>query len=143
VEITFDKIAIAGGADSTPEGVRPPSGPMGLTIQGSRSVQVDEFIRGEWPSFKDRNNKATTISFSVERQHRSYGAAEIFCLTHAEDLPTIGDLVIKGRTESGAPLQRIAKNAALVDVRSSHKGVSSTHTYQFMMGELQKAKVTT
>jgi hypothetical protein len=143
VEITFNKIAIAGGADSTPEGLRPPSGPIGLSIDGQRAIQVDEFIRGEWPSFKGRGQRVTTISFSVERQHRSYGEAEIFCLTHEEDLPEVGDLIIRGRTESGAPIQRLIKNAALPVVRSTHKGVSSLHSYQFMCGEIQKAKVTT
>lgn len=139
MEILFAKKVIAGGADA--EG-SVASGPAGLALDGTRAVQVDEFIQGDHPEFIDRQNKATTISFSVVRQHESYGDAEIFCLTHAEDLPVIGDLVFRGALEDGGVLQRIARNAALVGVKSVHSaGVRTEHSYQFMFGELQKGKL--
>jgi hypothetical protein len=140
VEIKFGKFTIAGLADADGNG---PSSPSGLTFDGTRTVQVDEFIRGEHPSFTDRDNRARTVSFSAQRQHASYGEAEMFCLEHEVELPVVDDLVFRGEGELGGALQRIAKNAALVGVRSVHRGVQTTHNYQFMFGAIQKAKVTT
>lgn len=115
--------------------------PAGLTFDGSRAVQVDEFVRGDYPQFRDRGNKATTISFSVTRMHNSYGEAEIFCLEHENELPIVDDLSITGVKSNGGTIRRIAKKAALQNVRSQHRaGVTTVHSYQFLVGELVTAK---
>lgn len=115
--------------------------PAGLTFDGSRAVQVDEFVRGEYPQFRDRKNKATAISFSVTRTHESYGEAEIFCLEHENNLPIVDDLVFTGMKQGNGTIRRIAKKAALQNVRSQHRaGVTTVHGYQFLVGELTTAK---
>lgn len=139
MEIIFDKFAIAGVDDAEGSG---PSSPIEMSYDGARVVQVDEFIQGEHPDFTDRDNKTTTVIFTTVRQHESFGEAQMFCLTHGEELPTTGELIFRGVGSGGGAHQRIVKKAALLNVKSATRGVQSTHSYQFMMGKIEKAKVT-
>jgi hypothetical protein len=140
MEIKFGKFTLAGAADV--DGTTP-SSPAGMTLDGTRTIQVDEFVRGEHPAFTDRGNRVRTFSFSSYREHVSTGDAEMFCLDHEPALPATDVLTFVGRGELGGPLQRTAKDAALLSARSIQNGVETTTTYQFMFGAIQKAKVTT
>lgn len=141
MEIWFDTFQLAGDGDANGTGIRKPSGPSDVAINGSNLIQKDEFIRGEFPTFRDRGNETNALRFTVTRQHADYAAAAAFCITHKSDLPGVGNLKFIFRHFSGAVDQRLAKGAALLNVVSTQRGVSTNHTYQFEYGELQKAKV--
>lgn len=140
MEIKFGKVLLAsfGDAELSPS---KPSSPSGLDFNGQRNVQIDELVRGEHPQFRDRKNRSVALSFSVERLHASYGAAQIFCLVHNDELPVVEKLVITGEKENGGVVRRVCDEAALVAVRSVEQGVRSTTTYSFLIGELKESKV--
>lgn len=137
MEIIYNKLKLAGAGAAIGD---EPSSPSGMSFDDTRIIQEDEFIRGAHPEFKDRENLRTTFSFTVTREHESIAAAQIFCLTHRENLPGVGDLILRG-SGAGASFQRVAKNAALAAIRHSEMGIETTHTYQFMVGELVKTTI--
>lgn len=109
--------------------------PANLVIDGGRILQIDDLVRATHVSIKDRSNKSTTISFSVNREHKSYADAQVFCLEHNEELPGVGALRIDMRKDNGGLIARLCERAGLQGVRTYHKGCRTESSYVFICGE--------
>jgi hypothetical protein len=139
MEIKFGKFLLAGDGDAMREGA--PSSPSRLAIDGQTVIQIDEFVRGEHPEYRDRGNRSVALRFTSERLHRSYGDAEIFCLTHNDELPAVEKMVLIGTRANGGKVQRVCERAARVGTQTSHVGIRTTTHYTFLLGELKEARI--
>jgi hypothetical protein len=133
VKFTFEKYVLSDDGQMSP---------ASLVLDGSRVIQVDELVRGGHLSIIDRQNKATRISFSVNREHASYSAAQQFCVEHNDALPGTGELLIEMRKDNGGLVSRVCKNAGLQSVRSVHRGCRTETAYVFVCGEFIVPKST-
>jgi hypothetical protein len=108
-------------------------------INGSRVLQISEFLRANHVRIRDRKNLRLTISFSVTRKHATVDECEAYVLTHAENVPGSG--LVKFTTRSGS-LSRFLDASAIQTVDSSYDGLTSRHSYQMIGGEMLTEKPT-
>jgi hypothetical protein len=101
--------------------------PVGLTVAGTKEVQVAQFLRGALGRVWDRGNKRITLSWQQTRTHASVSAAQIFAATHADDIST-GEASASITTTGGTAMQL---EAAVLDLPQlvSYAGVKTVHRY--------------
>ena len=80
--LTYSMKIILASTILNPNGERPKS----LTIRTSRRTKTESVIGAVNAIVFDRGNSSTTASFEIIRSHPSEEAAEIFAMSHAEDL---------------------------------------------------------
>jgi len=70
------------------------AGPINFRYHPRVAPQVEPILRGANVEIFDRGNRRTDISFSVSRLCASIGAAEVYCMQHADDVLAKGTLHI-------------------------------------------------
>lgn len=124
MRIKFANIWISGGGLE---------GPSGLSVNGDQVIDDAQFFRALATTHYARGNDSTSISFSVEREHASTKAAEVYVLMHRKNLPKEGDCVFY----CGAPgdEQEVALiGAVLSTTGGSYLGRSTRLTYTIQGG---------
>lgn len=112
-----------------------------LRIEAVRSVQVDEGVRAEQVSTRDRMNRQTSMSFTTSREHASLAAAFTFTVEHAEAvLGRSGVLEVETLQTTGAPSVRFMRRALVTTVRVAQVGVRTFASYQIIGGKLSKKR---
>lgn len=99
--------------------------PKGLRVTGKRNPQLGKFLRAAGAKFFPRYNRVTTISFTVQRGHDTYGQAELFAASHDAAVPEVGDIVLTAH--DGSAVTWVA--GACTDCDSKHEGVLTTTDY--------------
>lgn len=111
-------------------------GPTNLTPVSMRRVEVNEFVQGIYAKPKNRGNTLNQLSFTVQKEHSSYTAAQLYLFFLNETIPTTGTvdieledqathLVIRDATVELAPLPLI--------------GILSTVTFTLKFGKISEA----
>lgn len=124
MRIKFANIWISGGGLE---------GPSGLSVNGDQVIDDAQFFRALAATHYARGNDSTSISFSVEREHASTKAAEVYVLMHRKNLPKEGDCVFY----CGAPgdEQEVALLGAVLSITGgSYLGRSTRLTYTIQGG---------
>jgi len=114
-----------------------PERPKNITINGQLLTQPGRFLRGTQRRMFNRNNKGTTITFEIAREHASQIAAEDYLLIHSAGLPESGLC----RLTAEDPELDIARNfdlenATLSADTSRQVGVTTVHTYTIEGGKI-------
>ncbi|PTY02567.1 hypothetical protein DB346_08445 [Verrucomicrobia bacterium LW23] len=110
------------------------TGPDQFDISGVDAEQMVQLIRGASTQFYDRENRQTTMSFTVSRLHASLMAAEFWLITHERDVPRRGLVTIRVRNPSGGQEASAYLAGAMLTPRSGYSGLTTLHTYQLRGG---------
>lgn len=109
-------------------------GVSGWQLDGERDVQVIKGIRAVEVTPVDRQNTATSLKFTVTRDHDTIEAAELFAMTHELELANKGVLVMTA--SAGQANQAVVYlKAQLKNVSVKYEGMLSMTTYTFMGGK--------
>jgi len=105
-----------------------------VSINGEQVVDEVAFFRALARTVYARGNRRTQISFTVEREHGSLRAAEVFLLTHYGSLPTEGDVVFV--CGEGTDTQNVALLGAVLEAmpQGIYRGRSTRVTYSVAGG---------
>lgn len=94
-----------------------------LSLRASRSAQVTSRIRAASADVYDRGNLIYTLSFDVSRIHATLAAAELYLIDHPAAVPPSGTLTLTTAANTRT------FDAVLLDISSSHVGLTTRHTY--------------
>jgi hypothetical protein len=111
-------------------------GPASLCPVPIRRIDVNEFVQGIYAKPKNRGNTLNQLPFTVQKEHASYTAAQLYLFFLNENIPLTGEvdieledqathLVIRDATVEIAPLALI--------------GVLSTVTFTLKFGKISEA----
>ena len=114
----------------------------GLDLDQERQVQVSESVRAYAVQALPRQNRATTLGFSVTRQHANAAAAASWLVGHEATIPDTGLLTMIGLGASGQRVERYLANAVLTSIRGKIIGVSTIQDYRFTGGSFSPTKPT-
>ena len=106
-----------------------------VVINGKRSTQVLQYLRGAYAKPVNRGNLHHTISFSVSREHSSNAAALKYNLLHTASMPEAG-LVKFQLTDDALVEKRYLKDAQLLVTSAKVLGVRSIINYQIQGGKI-------
>lgn len=110
------------------------SGPSNLVIEWDAQLEEAGSVKGEYVSILDRKNKATRISFNVQREHDSVMDAELFILQHVKNVPSKANIELRaGDTSSAASV--FFRDAGIKTGKCSHIGLRTFHSYNIVAGK--------
>lgn len=132
MKILLGNFSLAAGGAESPEDLR---------IEGRREVQTVALLRAADSLVLARGNRQLSVSFSVTREHRTYGAAEGFLLAHAATLPTGGTVTFVCEDAHGAQVRYTAQAAAVRSDLGTQRGVTTTHAYLLLCGPISGGSV--
>jgi hypothetical protein len=112
-------------------------GPGGLTVDVSRTSQIDDVIRGFTRLVRARQNRLTTVTFEVNRLHKNVSDAERFCLDHDADVPENGTLTAV-TDKDGTPATRVMEQCEVQDVSCRMTGATTWVAYRIVGGAFKK-----
>jgi len=112
----------------------------GLDLDQGRQVQVSDSVRAKAVTALPRQNRTTTITFSVTRHHANAAAATSWLVGHEATIPDTGLLTVIGLGASGQRIERYLGGAALTGIRGKIIGVSTIQEYHFTGGSFSSTK---
>ena len=101
--------------------------PAGLHHTAVRQIQVGEYVRSDVVDIFDRQNRKDEITFRVTRLHANAEAAELFVVTHPDELASDGTLIMESSTMS-----RSMSGAVISRVECYHLGATSHSEYNIV-----------
>jgi hypothetical protein len=101
-----------------------------ITYGGGPRIQTAAPVRARSARQLSRGNWQQEISFTVQREHATLAACEVYKFQHQQALALAGNqsLVLRG------PIKATYLNAALRSVKASSIGVRSVMEYTFVGG---------
>ena len=127
MKIFIEDFCLAGGGEA---------GPRELTVNGERQVQSVPALRGGVAGILPRGNRVNTVTFAAVRTHASHAAAEAFLLEHAALLPAGGALGFRCEGAGGGEARYRATASVVASERGSRNGLTTTHHYKIVCGEI-------
>lgn len=113
--------------------------PEGLSIDGSRKIQIAEFLRATEAEPIGRGNRLRRISFSVTREHADHYTAMIWALDHESELPENG--IVSFEFQGGGNKTLYLHHGQLETHRVSPIiGCSTIHSYNLVGSKFDKEK---
>lgn len=107
--------------------------PSDLTVNGQRIVEGVPLARALAQRTANRGNAATTVSFTITRQHATVATAELFTLVHFGQLPAEGNVTfLLGEVAEETAV--VLAGAVLEAVPRRHNGVTTITTYTLRGG---------
>ena len=132
MKILIDNFSLAAGGTESPEDLR---------IEGRREVQAVALLRAATATVLPRGNRLNTISFTITREHDTYGDAESFLFAHAATLPASGTVSFYCEDLGGAQVLYTAQAAAIRSDLGTQRGVTTRHAYVVACGPLTGGSV--
>jgi hypothetical protein len=117
-------------------GTKPTEGVSGGAISHSRIMEAIARIRADSMRYRPRQNAAHQITFAINREHDSEGAAALYWLTHAQSLPDSCDVRFRVQRFSGDIFAEVLLEDAIVTAQAGEwAGCSTTFNYQILGGK--------
>ncbi len=110
--------------------------PTNLSVDQSRETQVAQGLRWTKKKVFDRQNKQTTVTFEVIREHDNFGAAQDYIISHGLAVPNNG--LVEFRCLNGT--SRWLQASSCQTLKSNHTGNTTFHTYSLVGGEISATK---
>ncbi len=132
MKILLGNFSLAAGGTESPEDLR---------IEGRREVQAVALLRAASAAVLPRGNRLVTVSFTVTREHASYGDAESFLFAHAATLPASGTVSFFCEDADGGQTLYTAGAAAVRSDLGTQRGITTRHTYQLACGPLTGGQI--
>ncbi len=127
MKISIGNISLANGHDHKEE-------PYDFSLHHTRQTQMATPLRSNSSKWYDRGNQTITITFSVTKQHTSVEAAQQYVIQHAIELNNLSSQLII--VEEPSQKQFILLDAVMSEITSSSTGITSTHFYKIIGGNL-------
>lgn len=134
LEVEFAGISLCDGA-SRGKGVF--AGPNGYSLDDEIIVEAPPSLRGTSRTPRNRGNLLNRMTLVVQREHNDVDDAEYFLLTWKRAVPRNGTLTLIVTSAGGATAKQYIDGAVLQSSRHTYKGCRTTHTFNFVGGELQ------
>lgn len=109
-------------------------------VDAHRIIERQDYPEAEEQKVFDRFNNWKGFSFVATRQHATEEDAQLFALTHDEDVLGTGPLLVKG---SFRGWERFFNEAGCENAKSYDEGCRTWTAYQFTLGVSSKKKRTT
>jgi len=77
-------------------------GPSGLTIVPIRKVDILEYVRSDYAKPKHRGNTLHQLTFTVSKEHASYGEAQIYLFRRSLSVPADGVVSVEFDSSCGS-----------------------------------------
>ena len=132
MKILLGNFSLAAGGAESPEDLR---------VEGRREVQAVALLRAASAAVLPRGNRLNAISFTITREHASYGEAEGFLFAHAATLPASGTVSFFCEDLGGAQVLYTAEAAAIRSDFGAQRGITTTHRYQILCGPITGGSV--
>ena len=118
-------------------GLRPSEGVSGGVLQHTRLVEQIARIRAEAAQFRDRQNMANALAFSITREHATVGDAGLYWLTHAQSLPAACRVIFRVQQSSGSTFAEVSMQEAIVVASAGDwQGCATTFNYTIQGGKI-------
>ena len=119
--------------------------PSDVKLNEVRILEIAEFIRAEYITVFYRNNRKTTLSFTVARDHGDNFTAQQFIMDHPSSVPILGlvEMTLNGNDLTGGALTttRWIENAGIGEVQLVEwKGSSTRFSYNIVGGKILNTK---
>jgi hypothetical protein len=95
-----------------------------------RMAQVSPLFRAAFQKVFNRHNRLNTVSFTVDRTHKSDAAALKFLHAHADQVPAQGTLTVRHAGATKTMLLAFVQDVACVE----HKGRKTVWSYSVIGG---------
>ncbi len=130
MRVTYDSISLASGDLALGR-----VGPSGLSVNGVQAVDEVEYYRALTKAYHGLGLRGVEFTFAVTRLFATEAQAELFALTHHDDLPDEGDLVVVCGEDAVDEASAGITGAVLasVDIQSV-RGLAVTVRYRFQGG---------
>ncbi len=107
-----------------------------FSVSLKKRLQSDDIIDAQSPILCDKGNARYTISFGIERAHKSPDLAEIFAFEFLKNISEEAQADLKISWAKNLKKQNlIFKNAVLVRSSSSLDESISMHNFEFLAGK--------
>ncbi len=104
---------------------------LNLRLRFTRGIEVVQAIGEANPVTFDRGTRTLDLSFTVQRNHSSIRASELFIGNHENAVPQTGRIKL---TTTGGTIAYV-ENGMLVEIQlASYIGATTTHTYRIVGG---------
>ncbi len=104
---------------------------LNLRLRFTRGIEVVQAIGAANPVTFDRGMRTLDLSFTVQRNHSSIRASELFIGNHENDVPQTGRIKL---TTTGGTIAYV-ENGMLVEIQlASYIGATTTHSYRIVGG---------
>ena len=127
MKIFIDQFCLADGGEESPKS---------LSVNGQQAVQSATALGSTTADVYPRGNRVNTVVFAVTREHASEAAAQAFLFHHAATLPSGGDVTFLCEDADGETVRYTAAASAVASDQGSQIGVTSTHRYTLVCGEI-------
>lgn len=131
MKISIGNISLARGYDHKEE-------PYDFSLHHTRQTQMATILRANSAKLYDRGNQIITIIFSVSKQHATVEAAQQYVIQHAIELNNLSSQLII--VEEPSQKQFILSDAVISETTSSSTGITSTHFYKIIGGNLSSGQ---
>lgn len=131
MKILIGNISLARGHDHTEE-------PYDFSLHHTRQTQMATLLRSSSSKWYDRGNQTITITFSVTKKHDTIESAQQYVIQHAIELNDLSSQLII--IEEPSQKQFILSDAVMSEVTSSSIGITSTHFYKIIGGNLSSGQ---
>lgn len=111
-----------------------------MRINGSRMLQASGGTRWEQVKIRDRKNRKTVITVTVNRLHDSIAEAQRFLLTHEGTIPATGLITLACGVGDGDASLIYLVDAGIEVVDRTYWGASTVHNYTFIGGQFSTKK---
>lgn len=111
--------------------------PNNLTLNGERLTQLMARLRATKIKSKSRDNKKSTVNFTVTREHNSIPECQAFMFKHFAGLPGEGTARFHMIDPAGPSSSLYMPDSTLDASSGIHKGRSSIFTYTIVGGHPQ------
>lgn len=105
-------------------------------VAARKAVAVTPLVDADTPSIEDYGNVSHEIAFSVERDHVTLEAANLFALLHGQTVLGAGGVMVAVSEDSGSEHEITLAKAQLLSATTTEAGVSTVTTYHVVCGAL-------
>ena len=141
MRITIDNYLLAGDGTDSPTPTNVPTTICDFQIEATSQTQIAQGIRRSNVLPIDRGNIRTEIRFHVYRRWPSINDAEVFVLSHGDQVPGSGLVTLTAGTLTGIRTVRYFRSSAIQVVSSKYKGVTTEHSYAMVCGQIKTKKI--
>ena len=129
MKISYGSLTICGEGES----------PKNLSVSMRKRIQSDDIIESAMPIVGDRGNIKSTVSFAVERAHKSPAEAEMALFAFMRGVALESPARLEISVGGNVPGECVAlENAALAKCSASVDGIITTHAFEFSEGRKEK-----
>lgn len=119
MKIFYSNIPLNGGSET----------PKSLAVETRRRTQTEYAIDSAEAKFFDRGNSRVSVSFTLERAHKSEGAADEFAAMHAATLGALAPATLAFELDNSAKIE--FENASPAKIKTETDKLITTVRYEF------------